>query len=238
VTAEERTGSTRRRILTAACEVIAEMGFEGVRMRNVAERAEVSSALLHYHFENREKLFLAALRFSFENAGAAEFRAATSPDAPATWLLARIIDMCLPIGAELRRDFLLWQELWLRATRDVESKALAADLYEELREWVGTAIRDGINRGEFSRADVPAVVDLLLALVDGYGFRLILGDRLLNLDRVRTQIWTTIGRELGITRPFPVHPLPAQPALAGRDSASRDTASRDSASRDTADPVT
>lgn len=205
MTAGERTDASRRRILSAACEVIAEMGFEGVRMRNVAQRAGVSSALLHYHFDNREKLFLAALRFSFENAGAAEFRAATSPEAPATWVLARIIDTCLPVTAELRRDYLLWQELWLRATRDTESKALAAELYDELREWVGAAIRDGINRGEFSATDVPAVVDLLLALVDGYGFRLVLGDRLLTLDRVRTHIWTTIGRELGITRPFPTH---------------------------------
>jgi AcrR family transcriptional regulator len=205
VTAEERTGATRKRILAAACEVIAEMGFEGVRMRNVAQRAEVSSALLHYHFENREKLFAAALRFSFENAGAAEYRAATPPDASATWQLARIIDICLPVGAELRRDFLLWQELWLRATRDPGSKQLAGELYEELRDWVGGCIRDGINRGEFATTDVPAVVDLLLALVDGYGFRLLLGDRLLTLDRVRTQIWTTVGRDLGITRPFPAH---------------------------------
>ena len=150
MTAEERTEATRRKILTAACEVIAEMGFEGVRMRIVAARAEVSSALLHYHFENREKLFLAAMRFSFEHAGADDYDAdAARTEPPHTWRLARIIDACLPIDAELRRDFLLWQELWLRGSRDADSKALAVELYLELREWAGGAIRDGIAAGEF-----------------------------------------------------------------------------------------
>jgi AcrR family transcriptional regulator len=203
VSAEERTESTRRKILQAACEVIADVGFEGVRMRMVASRAEVSSALLHYHFSNRDTLFLAALRYSFEHAGADTYDAPPPDDATATWRLARIIDACLPVNAELRRDFLLWQELWLRGARDGDSKDLAVVLYQELREWIGGTLREGINRGEFVACDVPAVTDLLLALVDGYGIRLILDDPLLSLDRTRAQIWTCVGRELGITRPFP-----------------------------------
>ena len=204
MTAEERTEATRRKILMAACEVIAEMGFEGVRMRIVAARAEVSSALLHYHFENREKLFLAAMRFSFEHAGAADYQAESPDGAVATWRLARVIDACLPMNAELRRDFLLWQELWLRGSRDNESRVLAQDLYLELREWAAAAIRDGIANGEFTPCDVTAVTDLLLALADGYGIRLVLDDPVLTLDRTRSQIWAAVARDLGITRPFPL----------------------------------
>ncbi|WP_229894053.1 TetR/AcrR family transcriptional regulator [Streptomyces glebosus] len=57
----EGTLETRERILSAACEVIAEVGFEKIRMRMVAEHAGVSTALLHYHFENRERLFAEAM---------------------------------------------------------------------------------------------------------------------------------------------------------------------------------
>jgi AcrR family transcriptional regulator len=206
VSTDERAEATRRKIVNAACDVIAELGFEGVRMRIVATRADVSSALLHYHFENREKLFLAALRFSFENAGSAVHSEVPTdyPDHPYTWRLARIVDDCLPVDAGTRRDFLLWQELWLRAVRDAESKALAVDLYGELRDWVGAAIRDGVAAGEFAACDEAAVTDLLLALTDGYGIRLTLADPLLTLDRARGNIWTAIGRELGIAGPFPV----------------------------------
>ena len=55
---------TREAILAAACEVIAEIGFEKIRMRMVAERAGVSTAALHYHFDTRENLFAEALRYS------------------------------------------------------------------------------------------------------------------------------------------------------------------------------
>ncbi len=61
---------TREAILTAACEVIAEIGFEKIRMRMVAERAGVSTAALHYHFDTRENLFAEALRYSFDHTGA------------------------------------------------------------------------------------------------------------------------------------------------------------------------
>jgi len=202
--AEERAEATRRRILNAACEVIAEVGFEGVRMRLVATRAEVSSALLHYHFENREKLFLEALRFSFENAGSAGYDKPPPADHPHTWRLARIIDGCLPIDRELRRDFLLWQELWLRGARDGESKELAVELYGELREWIGGAIGEGVTAGEFTRCDVRAITDMLLGLVDGYGIRLVLDDPLLTLDQARRQIWAAVSGDLGIDRPFPL----------------------------------
>ena len=201
--AEERTEATRRRILAAACEVIAEMGFEGVRMRIVAARAEVSSALLHYHFSNRETLFLAALRHSFEHTGEETYLAEPPAEAPATFRLARIVDACLPLDTELRRDFVLWQELLLRGTRDAESKDLAVLFYQEMREWIGGTIRDGINRGEFIACDVPAVTDLLLALTDGFGIRLMLDDPVVTADRTRQAVWACLSRELGITRPFP-----------------------------------
>ncbi|MEU8033404.1 TetR/AcrR family transcriptional regulator [Streptomyces sp. NPDC049099] len=44
----------------SACEAIAETGFEKIRMRMVAERAGVSTALLHYHFD--KELWIRALR--------------------------------------------------------------------------------------------------------------------------------------------------------------------------------
>jgi len=100
MSAEERTEQTRRTILLAACETIAETGFEKVRMRMVAERAGVSTALLHYHFENREKLFLEALKFSYEHAGADGYAAEAPEHCPHSWRLARVIDA----SNELRPD--------------------------------------------------------------------------------------------------------------------------------------
>lgn len=106
---------------------------------------------------------------------------------------------------DLRRDFILWQELWLRGVRDTESRSLAGDLYLELRDWMGSAIRDGIAAGEFGACDVVAATDMLLALCDGFGIRLVLDDPVRTLDRARDQIWSLASRDLGITGAFPRH---------------------------------
>ncbi|MEV6598760.1 TetR/AcrR family transcriptional regulator [Actinoplanes sp. NPDC051346] len=200
---DARTEQTRRRIVQAACDAIAEVGFEGVRMRLIAERAGVSTALLHYHFDNREKLFLAAMAYSFEHAGAEDYQAAPPTEQPNTWMLARIIDACLPRTPELRRDFLLWQELWLRAARDVDSRLLAVDLYRQMRDWAAGVIQAGIANGEFTDCTVSRVADLLLVLTDGYGIRLLLDDPQLTLDDARAAVWLALSADLGLTGAFP-----------------------------------
>lgn len=212
MSAEERTEQTRRTILLAACETIAETGFEKVRMRMVAERAGVSTALLHYHFENREKLFLEALKFSYEHAGADGYAAEAPEHCPHSWRLARVIDACLPLDGELRRDFLLWQELHLRAVRDADSLKVAQDLYDNLREWIAGVIRDGQTAGEFEPCDVGRMADLVIALTDGYGTRILMGNAAMALTDARDQIWSTVALPLGVHTPFPV----AEPRAAPR----------------------
>lgn len=53
---------TLRRILTAAEEAFSESGFEGAGMKAIAARAEVSQALLHYHFGSKERLYEEVIR--------------------------------------------------------------------------------------------------------------------------------------------------------------------------------
>lgn len=44
-------------ILNAAEIIFATSGYEGAKMREIAELADVAQGLLHYHFGNKEKLF-------------------------------------------------------------------------------------------------------------------------------------------------------------------------------------
>ena len=56
-TVEER----RSEILETTCEVVIERGFAGTRISDVAKRLDVSSSLIHYHFDSKEQL-LAEIR--------------------------------------------------------------------------------------------------------------------------------------------------------------------------------
>ncbi len=51
---------TRRRILDATAALIAEIGWNEVTTRRIAERAGVNNALIHYYFGTKEALLLEA----------------------------------------------------------------------------------------------------------------------------------------------------------------------------------
>ncbi|KIZ47849.1 TetR/AcrR family transcriptional regulator [Rhodopseudomonas palustris] len=47
-------------------EVISESGIDGASMRQIAERAQVSTGTINYHFGNKQKLIMAALQAAYE----------------------------------------------------------------------------------------------------------------------------------------------------------------------------
>ncbi|MFC9583526.1 TetR/AcrR family transcriptional regulator [Streptomyces yangpuensis] len=201
MTKADRALETHERILRAACEVIADIGFENVSMRKVAEHAGVSKALLHYHFDTREKLFAEAMTHSFAQTGTDTEGVADS--VPSSVVLARILRSMLPSDAEPRQDWKLWQELWVRAQRDAAARNLAVDLYDQLHAWVGGAVERGIRSGEFADCDVAAVSTLVLALCDGLGIRLMLDDPRVDLATARATVWRTIAPVLAVDPAFP-----------------------------------
>ena len=48
---------TEERIFEAATAVFEEKGLDGARMQDIADRAGINKALLHYYFRSKEKLF-------------------------------------------------------------------------------------------------------------------------------------------------------------------------------------
>lgn len=57
----DRSAETRARILDAALHEFSANGLAGARTEQIAAAAGVNKALLYYHFESKEKLYLAAL---------------------------------------------------------------------------------------------------------------------------------------------------------------------------------
>jgi AcrR family transcriptional regulator len=160
--------------------------------------AGVSAALVHYHFDSREALLVEALEHSFELAGdqrtAAAGGVATAPEER----LHALIDACLPEPGVQRDDFLLWAELWLRAARRPELAETAGRLYARLHDWAREVVDDGIARGAFAATDPERATDRLLALIDGYGVRALVGDPAMPLERARAEIRAAAADELGL----------------------------------------
>lgn len=116
------------------------------------------------------------------------------------------------------------------AQRGTAARHLAVDLYDQLHAWVGGAVERGIGSEEFADCDVAALSTLLLALCDGLGIRLMLGDPRVDLAAARETVWRAIPPRSASTSPFrspdrsvarqaqltvtrPLPPLPEKPIV-------------------------
>ncbi len=61
---DQKDIKTEEKILSAAHSVFLKKGMDGARMQEIAEKANINKALLHYYFRSKERLFLAV----FQNA--------------------------------------------------------------------------------------------------------------------------------------------------------------------------
>lgn len=57
MTRTKKDESAEERILSAAKKIFVTKGMAGARMQDIADEAGINKALLHYYFENKEKLF-------------------------------------------------------------------------------------------------------------------------------------------------------------------------------------
>ena len=56
-TLEEHAGTVRERILSAAAEEFAELGFDGARIDSITRRANVGKAMVYYHVGDKASLY-------------------------------------------------------------------------------------------------------------------------------------------------------------------------------------
>jgi AcrR family transcriptional regulator len=188
----------RERLLDAAVRLIAREGIDNVRIARIAAEAGVSAGLVHYHFASRDALLEEAIEHSYERAGDMRLAAVDEGRATAAQRLRAMIDQCLPSDRPLREDWVLWVELWLRGARDPALRPVAARLYARLHAWFAEAIAEGIAAGELRACDLDRMADRLLALIDGYGIRVLTEDPQMPLDRARTEVWESVADELGL----------------------------------------
>ena len=62
----KQKAETRQKILEAALKAFSERGFEGASVRDIASVAGVNHGLIKYHFEDKDRLWKAAVDFLFE----------------------------------------------------------------------------------------------------------------------------------------------------------------------------
>ncbi|WP_380283308.1 TetR/AcrR family transcriptional regulator [Kitasatospora purpeofusca] len=107
---QDRSRATRARLLAAAVDCLAELGWNGSTVAVVAERASVSRGAAQHHFPTREDLFTAAVEHvTAERLAAVRAHADALPDAGPARTEA-VVDMIVRLytGPLFRAALHLW----------------------------------------------------------------------------------------------------------------------------------
>jgi len=188
----------RTQMLRAAAGLIAERGYDGVRIADIAAACGASTGSVHYHFRGRDEILTAALRFAIQQAFDRN-RAALREVDDAGERLARLIDLQLPGDAEVRGEWLVWLEFWAEAARRPELAAVHRELYAGWRELIAETVRRGQDQGVFRTGDADAVAETLTALIDGAAVHVVTGLQPGGPERMRALLARYVETQLGTT---------------------------------------
>ena len=171
-----RAGRRKTAVLEAACRVIADRGADATRFADVAAESGVPVSTLQYYFGSREDLLVAAFRHA---SGAeiatleADVAALSDPGDQLERIISRALTGYQPEAPEAGR---LWIESWHFGIRDPEMRADTLRDYDAWRRLVADAVRRGVEQGGFGPVQPEKVAVLAIAMVDGMGVALALGD--------------------------------------------------------------
>jgi AcrR family transcriptional regulator len=160
------TDAQRERILRAGAEVLADRGFDGARLRDVARAAEVSIGMLQHYFENRDELFRQAFAWSIDDLIDRWNAAAASESGP--WRRFELLVEALTRDPDLGRRCATWTEYCASAARHPELRDGVRRVEREWHTLFSSIVEQGVRTREFAPVlPTGTAVAALVALVDG-----------------------------------------------------------------------
>jgi AcrR family transcriptional regulator len=188
----------REQILSAACDVVSELGFKSLRIADVARRAGTSTGTVHYYFDTKTALMRAAFEWNFTRSLDRRRHLLQEHEDPRQRLRA-FVESYLPGDRETVRAWRVWAELWVEALHDTDLQELNEQVYGEWRRLVAGIIRDGQDAGLFRDEDPVLVANALIGMIDGLALQVLLGSHSMTLDRMRAVCEQTL-RTLTVPR--------------------------------------
>lgn len=193
---QDRSRATRHRLLEAAVECLAEIGWSRCTVAVVAERAEVSRGAAQHHFPTREALITAAVDH-MTDVRAAEVRrkvASWPTEALTTHAIVELI-----VGIYTGTLFRAALELWVASSADPQLREQVVPLETRIGREVHQATVELLGVDE----SVPGTRELIQATLDlarGLGLANLLTDDERRRGPIVAQWARVLDQALGITR--------------------------------------
>lgn len=181
---ERKKRDTRRRILDAALELMADKPYEQVRIEDICATADVANATFFLHFPNKSALLFA---YNEDVATKVSEQLTANTPAPASERLKTLLRTYLTEWGNRRH---LMRQVVLELISQPASGASFNEVSPGLITMVGEIVRDGQKAGEF--ADRIASETAALALVAGWNALAISWAKSGNTKQVADGHWQTL----------------------------------------------
>ena len=178
-------------------QVIIDIGFTEMTVADVAQRAGISTSLVHYHFDSKPALIAAALRMALEDDKSWREAIAARPGTAAQ-RLEQMLCGSLPGSADDDASWVLWIETWGEARRNPDIKALMIEQIEHERHILLDLIGKGSASGEITSADHHSAAARLMALRDGLAVEHTLFEAAEPAEVMITRLRAALAAELGV----------------------------------------
>ncbi|WP_102420016.1 TetR/AcrR family transcriptional regulator [Mycobacterium sp. 4858] len=156
---------TRQRIVVATMRCVAEFGYAGATIREIARAANVTSASLYNYFPNKAELINAAIAARTDVA-LPRLRAAAARPGTAVDRIEAVLDE----SGRLMREYpdLAAFEWVIRAEGAVTRDSRLAAEFQVFRGIIEGVVDDAYRRGELAhRADRNGIIEAVYALIYG-----------------------------------------------------------------------
>jgi AcrR family transcriptional regulator len=153
----------RDEILRATVEQISASGFAETRVADIATSLGISTALVFYHFESKDRLLSEAFSYAAER-DLAQLAKLAESHAPVLQRLTRMLSFYGPEGGQ---GWSLWIEAWAAALRMPELQKASRRLDVHWKDTVADIIREGVESGAFRCEDPNAAAWRITGVIDG-----------------------------------------------------------------------
>ena len=186
----------RQQIIDATREITLERGVHDLRISDVADALNVSTGLIHYHFDTRDELIEAMLR---ETAAAdiGAFKETLESSMTPEDRLSRLIDYYLPSS---HRDpaWMLWIDVWGDALRDSNIERISKRIDMAWMDVLEEVISEGVEAGSFHCDDPSDAAWRIGGVLDGLALQLVLHQGVLSRARMLRLVRHAAAVELGV----------------------------------------
>jgi AcrR family transcriptional regulator len=191
-------------ILAAARQALLTRGLGGVRVADIAELARVSSGSVHYHFETKDDVLVAAFQWSAQQLFRQvdeRLHRTTSP----TEQLGTLLGLSIPEAGLLRDEWVIWLQFWAQVLTQPALLEVCETVSQQWRSYFMDIVDAGVKAGDFHPVCPPdEVAERLIAMVDGLGFETVVGYRWTSPDRMRHLLSRFATEQVGVPIEVPV----------------------------------